>query len=174
MPTAKERMKAWIGSWTDIQDHIPTLYRYARGQILELGVRSGVSTSALLAGVEENGGHVFSVDINPKCSEVFRGHPNWTFICSDSCDHFRIWDEGRHDGFGYPLDMVFIDTEHTYERLSGELAIWGAKVKRGGLIVIHDVERFPDMARAAMEWARERERIYEVHQGSNGLGVIYA
>jgi predicted O-methyltransferase YrrM len=38
---------------------------------MEIGVRSGVSTSALLAGIEEHGGKLYSFDIN-NC-DVFRG-----------------------------------------------------------------------------------------------------
>lgn len=71
--------------WSDVQGHLPFLYEHAalprgitsrggdskgesipwgkRKVILELGVRGGISTSALLAGVEKSGGHLWSVDV---------------------------------------------------------------------------------------------------------------
>lgn len=48
---------------SDIQHHLGLLFSLAKGNVLELGTRSGVSTAALLAGVERNGGFVYSVDI---------------------------------------------------------------------------------------------------------------
>jgi hypothetical protein len=42
---------------SDINEHIPTLYEYSKTceSVLELGVRSGVSTFAFIKGLSENG-----------------------------------------------------------------------------------------------------------------------
>ena len=66
----------------------------ARGNVLELGVRAGVSTAALLAGVSDHGGHVWSVD-RDDCAPVFAGHPHWTFIQGDSLDNLSVPEELR-------------------------------------------------------------------------------
>ena len=52
--------------------------------VLEIGVRMGVSTAAFLLGVEKSGGHVYSVDIDPRCGALYRDHPQWTFIHANS------------------------------------------------------------------------------------------
>mgnify|MGYP000157936475 FL=1 len=70
---------------SDIQHHLPLLYASAHGVVVELGTRTGVSTCALLAGVERRGGHVWSIDIDD-CSQLYADHPQWTFKRGDSRD----------------------------------------------------------------------------------------
>jgi predicted O-methyltransferase YrrM len=167
--SAATALNHWLVNPSDIADHLLFLAKHARGNILELGVRGGVSTSALLYGVEANGGHVWSVDIDPRCEAAFRGHPQWTFVAADSADIITI-DEKGNAPFHY--DILFIDTDHSYERLGRELSLWGPCVRDGGLILMHDVIAFPEMARAADEYASGRGFVYTVRPGSNGLGVI--
>lgn len=167
--SATEAFMFWLDNWSDIQDHLQRIYEKSRGIVLELGTRGGISTSALLYGIEKHGGHVTSVDYNPFCEEAFKGHPNWTFVCSDSCDFNKILAEAALYG---PFDLLFIDTEHTYERLKRELSIWGPYVRRGGTILMHDVLAYPEMAVAAREYAEANKLEYKIHPGSNGLGEI--
>ncbi len=131
-----------------------------------------MSTSAFLYGVEVNGGFVYSVDINPACIESFKGHPKWRFFAADSCDPNLKRNIPAQEADQPRLDVLFIDTLHTYQQLQRELEYWGPCVKRGGLILIHDVLAFDPMAMAATEYALERDLNYEIRPGSNGLGVI--
>ena len=39
-----------------------------------------------------------------------------------------------------PLDMVFIDAEHTYESVKKDIGLWWNKVKVGGIISGHDYD----------------------------------
>ena len=52
------RYQQHLATPSDIQHHLGLLFSLARGNVLELGTRSGVSTAALLAGVERQGGRV--------------------------------------------------------------------------------------------------------------------
>lgn len=163
---ATERYHYWLEHWNDVQAHLPTLFEAARGNVLELGVRAGVSTSALLAGVEAHGGHVWSVD-RDDCAPVFAGHPQWTFIQADSLD----------DTFYVPtaLDCIFIDTEHTETRTLAELQMWGPRVKPGGVILLHDTDddsTYPGVRKAIEAYCLPIDRRFEYHDGSYGLGVI--
>src|SRR5258708_32385843 len=63
--------------------HLPFLRGRARGNVLEIGVSKGNSTTALLLGVQEIGGRVYSVDTNIDCKFRFIDH-EWKFICADS------------------------------------------------------------------------------------------
>lgn len=51
------------------------------------------------------------------------------------------------------VDFVFIDAEHTYEGVSGDIKAWSGKVKPGGLIAGHDysAEAWPGVTRAVDE-----------------------
>jgi hypothetical protein len=100
--TAFQAYEACRTVWTDMQDHLPYLFEMSHGKVLEIGVRGGASTSALLAGVESKGGHLWSVDIN-NCRLL--EHPDWTFIQADSnAEKQKVLAE-----IPDALDLLFVD-----------------------------------------------------------------
>ena len=141
-----QRYQAAYATQSDIQHHLGLLFSLAHGNVLELGTRGGVSTMALLAGVERRGGHVTSVDIED-CSGVLPAHDQWTFVQGDSRDPVlptRLFKN---------FDLILIDTEHTYEMASAELGLWWPYLNAGGVICMHDIVTFPGVGRAAREFA---------------------
>lgn len=92
----------------DLSAHLPLLRYLARGQVLEIRVRAGISTAALL-GVQENGGHVYSIDADPSCGGVYEGHQLWTFHGHSRDDAQRIL------GLLPRLGLLFIDGDHGWE-----------------------------------------------------------
>jgi hypothetical protein len=167
--TAQERYPQVAAAPSDIQRHLSQLRREARGTVLELGVRGGSSTVALLAGLEERGGVLWSVDVDPASAAVFPDHPQWRFVLADSRDERSVVDAGLPD----ELDVVFIDTIHTYEQVRDELEVWGDRVVEGGVILFHDTDSYPPIRRAISEWCKSRSVPFEFKGGSNGLGVAY-
>lgn len=159
------RYQAHCVSPSDIQHHLPLLFSLARGNVLELGTRSGVSTAALLAGVEMHGGHVWSVDIDPRSAQVAAGHPLWTFVQSDSRNPELPAQVGT-------VDTLLIDSEHTWEMATAELALWGLHVAPGGVILMHDPETFPGVRRAAQEFADAHGWPITFVLPNNGMAVI--
>jgi hypothetical protein len=166
---ARASYERYLSEETDIRDHLPRLFEEARGTVLELGVRGGVSTSALLAGVEQRGGAVWSVDVDPSSSDTYPGHPQWHFVCCDSRDPAPL----AVAGFPSTIDVLFIDTLHEYEQVRDELSIWGPRVSRSGIVLLHDTDTFPEVRHAAEDYARRKGFRSEFLPSSNGLGVIY-
>jgi hypothetical protein len=154
---------------SDIRHHLPRLRRLAHGTVVELGVRDGNSTAALLAGVEENGGTVWSVDVDETSQSIFQGHPQWHFVLADSRDAASV----EAAGLTGEVDVLFVDTLHTYEQVSDELTVWGGRMRKGGTIAFHDTDSFPEIRRAVAEWARARGTAYVFLPRSNGLGLAY-
>lgn len=153
---------------SDIQHHLPLLFSSARGTVVELGTRSGLSTAALLAGVEIRGGHVTSIDI-ADCSHLYRGHTQWTFIQSDSTAPYiadRVLDDGQR------IDVLFIDTEHTYQQAKLELNYWSPRMRDTGVILMHDTETFPGVKRAAIEFARSQDWRLDFVVPCNGFAIL--
>lgn len=164
-----------VHTQSDIQHHLPLLYSLAKGTIVELGTRSGVSTAAFLAGVEQRGGHVWSVDIDPACAGLYQGHVQWTFAHASSTEHATADTIGRHIGelsASPQIDVLFIDTDHTYDQAAAELALWGPRVAPGGTILMHDPETFPGVRRAAQEFAAAQGWPLTFVLPCNGMAVI--
>ena len=113
----------------DMQAFLPWLREHAKGNILEIGVRDGASTSAFLLGIEEKGGHLYSFDIQ-ECGHLFK-HPQWTFTCKDS----KLID--MQEGF---YDVALIDGDHSPQGYWLDLNLCYNSVKLGGLIVSHDID----------------------------------
>jgi len=134
---------------SDIVGHLPYLFeRASRAQtILELGVRSGNSTAAFLAGIEAGDGHLTSVDIlAPQVPAEWFEHHRWTFILGSDLDEFV--EAGTPD----EVDLLFIDTTHTFRQTQAELDLYGGRVRSGGERVVPaqvpELRRAPRLVRA--------------------------
>ena len=57
------------------------------------------------------------------------------------------------------LDFVFLDADHSYPGISSDIALWGPKIKKGGVLCGHDYDHpsFPDwgVKRAVDEFIAE-------------------
>lgn len=157
----------------DIRIHLPLLRFLAHGNVLEIGTRnSACSTGALLLGVRENGGHLYSVDleIESPCSDVFAGDPQWSFLHADSkADEAKI-----KEFIQAPLDLLFIDGGHSQAQVLSDLRLYEPLVRPGGVTLLHDTD-FND---GHPEYCGVREAIVEYgkpaqfYPGSFGLGIV--
>ena len=164
--TARERLVPMLEDRRlDTWAHLPFLRDMAHGNVLEIGVHAGVSTTALLAGVEEHGGHVWSLDVHAGCRYVWYGHPQWTFYDLHA---------GERPEPDLPLDVVFIDGDHSSWAVMTDLAAWVPLVRPGGTVLCHDADSmlFPGVRQAIERYCRFR-LCHELRPGSNGLEVIH-
>lgn len=161
-----QRYMEHVSTQSDIQHHLPLLYSLARGNVLELGTRTGVSTAALLAGVEAHGGHVWSVDVDD-CSGLYLGHPRWTFLQSDSRN------PDLPPQINMPIDLLLVDSEHVVDVTAAELALWEPHVGYGGYILLHDIETFPGVRRAISDYCKDRLDLHITFVlPCNGMAII--
>lgn len=159
--------------WSDIKDHLLRLYDVTaklpkEKVVVELGVRWGNSTTALLAAVNDTGGHLYSVDLlSPSggASVYLDTEPNWTFILGDDMDIVKTWSK--------PIDHLFIDTSHKFEHTLSELRQWGKWVKLEGIITLHDTSNDEVMS-AINKFMEENPNKYdlEIFPSSYGLGLL--
>lgn len=167
--------------WSDIVGHLPTLHghvlRYTEPAVVELGVRSGNSTSAFLAAAALVGGHVWSVDIGlPQAPGWWWQTGLWSPIVGNDMDPAVL------ARLPETFDVLFIDTSHAYDHTLEELRTYVPRVKPGGVVLCHDTELeapelvgpqppFP-VAKAIGEYCAETGLTWENITGSYGLGVI--
>jgi glycosyltransferase involved in cell wall biosynthesis len=166
-----------LGLWSDVQDHLPYLHRTAARipgvRVLELGVRSGFSTSAFLAAAAKAGGHVWSVDVDaPSVPRHWHKSPLWTFTQADDLTYEPP----------SQVDVLFADTSHDYGHTLAELERFVPCVVAGGRVLVHDTklktpheapaqEPFP-VRRALTAFCGARGLSWKEHGGVYGLGEI--
>lgn len=168
--------RARCGHPSDIWEHLPTLHTLAHGkEVIELGVRSGNSTCAFLAAIEEDGGHLWSVDSEqPRVPEEWAGLGFWTLIVGN--------DLHVADQLPDACDVLFVDTSHAFDHTLAELVLYGPRVRTGGVIVLHDttLEQPENVGPHPPFPVREAiDRYCEVHgyawtnnTACNGLGIV--
>jgi predicted O-methyltransferase YrrM len=124
----------------DIKDEMPYLLGAASGytkcRVLELGVRTGRSTSAFLTAAARTGGHVWSVDVNePVVPAQWADSGYWTFKRASDMDvvpEIEGWPASYH--------VLFIDTSHQRAHTLAELRKFVPYVEPGGVVLCHDTK----------------------------------
>lgn len=123
---------------SDINEHMETLYELAKqcSSVLELGVRTCVSSWAFLKGLRDNG-----LGAQKLISNDLQDHPNVEHVkktAMASGVEYRFIKGNDLFINTEPVDMTFIDTWHIYGQLKRELAIYAPKTRK--YIVMHDTE----------------------------------
>lgn len=180
------------GTPSDINEHFPTLSDYASHceTLIEFGTRTGNSTVALLRGLNLSYGRVMkTIDIDPNATAHVAGvlgldhdGDGWvgeTKVEALTANTLQIEIET-------PVDMIFIDTLHTYHQLKQELIRHGNKAKK--YLAFHDTYTFgeqgedgttPGLNQAIDEFIENSlrhlgvrwEKVY-VSRANNGLTVL--
>jgi cephalosporin hydroxylase len=120
---------------SDINEHLMHLHRlvvaHNMKSVIELGVRHGNSTIALLHALDKTGGHLWSVDVAKQWNGL--ESDRWTFIEGDD-----LSDEVMMKLPLYAIDLVFIDTYHGYQQTVNEITKYKPLVRSGGMMAFHD------------------------------------
>lgn len=163
---------------SDINEHLEYMHDLCvlrdATQVVELGVRTGVSTVAFLAAMDVTDGQVWSCDIaHPQVPESVANHPRWTCVVDDD-----LWMVNEAP----ECDVLFIDTSHDYQHTLDELRLYAPKVRDGGVILLHDTQlQHPDgvsgpdfpVRVAALEWhAANPGWVWTEFTHNHGLGVL--
>jgi predicted O-methyltransferase YrrM len=172
------RTKEHSAKSTDIHEHLPTLYSLVveskAKAILELGVRTGESTVALLEAAQATNGHVTSLDIDPclAAREMIGRYgldSRWTFVHEDDLVWGAAWDKAK------PWDFIFIDTSHLYEHTKKEIALFEPLLRPGGIMVFHDTTAFPQAVLVPIQefLSGHPGFRFENRPNCNGLGILW-
>lgn len=165
----KVRYEECCNEPSDINQHLPTLYQLGLevNHITEMGVRTGVSTSAFLNLVVNQYKTLISIDQfeDKNVTEWFEKAKKLGRSATYQIASTLSIDIAQ-------TDLLFIDTEHTYNQLKEELSLHGNKARR--YIVFHDTTTFPDLNKAIHEFLDSNKdwKIKDVYEHNNGLTVL--
>lgn len=122
---------------TDISSHLPALFVLSILQnpqvIIEAGVRGGESTIPLYKAAQFCNAKLIGLDIDPNCKAAYSRLNNAQFYCMNDVDFPKIYPQNE-----IKVDIVFIDTSHTYEQTRKEIACFVPLLNDGGALMFHD------------------------------------
>jgi hypothetical protein len=138
----QEKIKHISEAHSDINEHIPTLMKYAQqcDHVTEMGVRWIVSTWAFMAASPK---YLVSYDMldpsrwreNASIQDVYdtadKNNLSFNFIQANVLDV-------EIDS----TDLLFLDTWHAYKQLKSELALHSDKVRK--FIILHDTTTYAE------------------------------
>ena len=139
---AQERVhrlyKHYCKTPSDINEHVPVLKSLAKecSSVIEMGMRSMVSSWGILQGLSENPSSSRSyvgIDINSPPIESLELAKH---LANDFGISFDFWQANNMTVDIEPTELLFIDTYHTYLHLTYELEKFSPKVTK--YIAMHD------------------------------------
>lgn len=124
---------------SDINEHLPTLYKYTLepsvNRVTECGVRGAVSSYAFAAGLltktDKSNIHLYQSDLDTNHNVVQFGQE-----CAAEGVPVTFYQQSDLECPMEPTDLLFIDTWHIYGHLKRELNRWHPVVSN--YIILHD------------------------------------
>ena len=132
--------------------------------IVELGVLHGLSTAHLAAGAPE--ATVIGVDID--LSNLCPAFP-WKNVIFLEGDPLKIFPSFPH---GPSIDLLFIDSEHTYDVTMGQYQKFRPFVSSGGVILMDDIRMKEEMSQAWEEIPDPKIEFPLLHAEHLGFGAV--
>lgn len=152
---------------SDINEHLQLLFDLAKqcDSVVELGVRTAVSSTALIAARPAS---LVSYDIVllPEALAIFDAGVAEGIHCG-------LIQASSFDIELPEVDFIFIDTDHTYDCLSKELSLHGNKARK--FLAFHDTVSCEGQLMPAINEFREANPEWTVHsdcRNNNGLLVL--
>jgi predicted O-methyltransferase YrrM len=142
---------------------------------IEIGRFNGGST-LLLAAAAGAGGHVVSVDRDPRDDNGLRAALEQAGLR----DRVELITADANDvDVPGPFDFALIDGDHSYEAAKRDHNRWGQRVRPGGLIIHHDMAntrpfatQWTDLVRLRSEILECQDRDLEVLQESGSVTIF--
>ncbi len=150
---AVRAVDGWLSAGQVAELHRAAAATARGGLIVEIGSFRGRST-IVLAGAAPDGVEVVAIDPHagndrgPREIDGFAaqaGADHDAFVANLAAAgidgrvrHIRAFSDAAHGAVDGPVDVLFIDGAHRYAPARADIRDWGARVKPGGTVLIHD------------------------------------
>jgi predicted O-methyltransferase YrrM len=115
---------------------IPLISKFKKPNMLEFGVRAGISTKKFLNICKKNKGHLYSVDTT-NYAKLFKDS-RWTFLnCRD--DNFNLIKKR----IPQKIDVIYIDSLHEAKHVEKLIFYYFNYLKLNGYMFIDDISHLP-------------------------------
>jgi predicted O-methyltransferase YrrM len=127
---------------------------------VEIGSARGNSTCAIAAGLKENGrGKLYAIDphmptdwndnLSIDTFDILQSNIS-TLGLTDQVEIIRSLSEDAARDWTRPIDLIFIDGDHSYEGVKRDWDVFVKYVSRFGVVVFHDTiwDLFPELTRS--------------------------
>lgn len=130
--------------------------RFRPELIVETGTDRGRSAAHMAAGNPDS--EVCTLDIDPACSEqaLALGLPNIIVLTGESLELVDRFEDGS-------IDLLFLDSLHTYEHTRAEWEAFRPKLHAGSLVLIDDIAYDTGMARFWAELPAPKLELNHLH-----------
>lgn len=167
--------RIYEGGTGPLADSIIAAAGTSNGFVLEIGIHTGDGSTAMIQEGLENHANPLHISVDwEEHSQLKRPTvPWWHLVKGDSRDSGTqaqvMAIANRYPG------MIFIDTDHNYDQMKAELALWGRIATDQTVWLFHDTWMYGppnvEMVRAITEYAEANNWTYEDYrQDSHGLG----
>jgi predicted O-methyltransferase YrrM len=147
--SARQRAAAVDGWLSDAQGRalfIAAAHTAGRGAIVEIGSWKGRSTTWLASGARLAGRRVYAIDPHHRSREYpdvetleeFRGNLARNGL-ADLVDVLVMTSEEAVAHIVGPVELLFIDGDHSYEAVRRDAELWLPRLVEGGTVMFHDV-----------------------------------
>ena len=145
--------------------------------VMEIGFRRG---GTLAVWHELSRGKVIGVDLpdefsKQRAGELGKAYARTFFVLSDSHLAATLQDV-TYILQGEPLDLLFIDGDHSYEGVLRDWEMYAPLVRPGGIVAFHDIQANPACeVKALWEMLNQQREHREFNIGGpwGGIGVLY-
>lgn len=102
--------------------------------IVNIGAERGTSTLSILE--ERPDSYIFSIDVNPSEGEI----ENLKKAGLDTKRVIRVLERSQEVGHLWPfyVNFVWVDGDHSYNGVKGDILAWWPKLKTNGIMALHD------------------------------------
>ncbi len=144
--------------------------------VVEIGIEYGRSTMVAALIAKEVGFNLTSIDnwSGEYGKQAFEHVKNWK---NEYNLDFNVWTANSsicYSEYHYPIELLFIDGDHSYKGVKDDCHNWIPKVTHNGLVLFHDYGRdsLPDVYRAVNDYINISTRKLSLIDHVYTLGVF--